>query len=171
MLLTLGSVTSNDIRLRDCRAVRGILVVELHHELWRADLALLLRNIWQVEFPQKALLHGTQERLHPWVCVFLLQKVHLRQLRVDSLNVLTLDVIIERFTGTGASRHHQTQTHLQQNCSGAQHFEIISSSSHVAETNFTFFPAWKQALRWLGLKMEIPHARTTVLMSGPMLPE
>lgn len=72
---TLDSEASYDIRLRVCRAVRGVLVVEFHHELRRVDLAVLLRNVRQVEFPQKALLHGSQEVLHPGFGVFLLQKV------------------------------------------------------------------------------------------------
>lgn len=168
---TLDSEASYDIRLRDHRAVWSVLVVKLHHEPRWVDFAVLLRNIRQVEFPQKVLLHGSQEVLHPGVGVLLLQKFLLWQLRVQSLWVLTLDVISMRFTGAGANRDHQTQTHLEQEWSGSLHFEIRFFLSHCAGTNFTFFPAWKQTLRWQGLKMEISNARTTVLMSAPMLPE
>lgn len=168
---TLNSEASYDIRLRDCHAVRRILVVELHHELRRVDLAVLLRNVWQVEFPQKVLLHGSQEVLHVRVHVFLLQKSLLWQLRVKSLRVPSLNVIIERLTGAGASRNHQTQTQLEQECSWVLHFEMRLFLLRRAGANFTFFPARKQTLRWQGLKMEIPNARTTVLMSAPMLPE
>lgn len=168
---TLNSEAPYDIRLRDCRAVRGVLVVKLHHKLWRVDLAVLLRNIWQVEFPEKALLHGSQEVLHPGVRVFLLRQVLLWKLRVKVLRLLTLDVIIERFAGAGARRNHQTQTHLEQEWSEALHFEVRCFKSHWVDTNFTLFPAWKQTLRLQGLKMAIPNARTTVLTSAPMLPE
>lgn len=167
---TLNSETSYDIRLRDSRAVRGVLIVQLHHELRRVDLAVLLGNIRQVEFLQKALLHGSEEVLHPQVRIFLLQKVLLWQLRVKSLRVIVFDVIVERFTGAGATGNHQTQTHLQQKRPEAQHFETISSRSHWAGTNVTFFPAWKQTLLWQGFENGEPPCKDHCLMSAPMLP-
>lgn len=168
---TLNTEAAYNIRLWDCRVVWGVLVIKLHHKLRRAYLAVLLRNIWQVEFPQKALLHGSQEVLHPRVSVFLLQKVLLWQLRVEILRVLTLNIIIERFAGARAGRNHQTQTHLEQEWSGALHFEIRCFLSHRRISNFTVFLAWKQTLWWQDLKMVISNARSTVLMSAPMLSE
>lgn len=74
-LCTLNGEAPYDIGLRNGRTVRGVLVVKLHHKLRRVDLAVLLRHIRQVEFPQKALLHATQKVLHPGLVVFLLQQV------------------------------------------------------------------------------------------------
>ena len=147
---TLNSEASYDIWLRDRWAVRGVLVVKLHHEWRRVDLAVIPRNIWQVELPQKALLHGSQEVLHPGVSVFLLQEIFLWQLGVDFPWVLTLDVITERFTGAGADRNHQTQTDLEQERSGAPHSEMRFLLSYWVGTEFTFF---------LGLRIHFGMAR------------
>lgn len=161
---TLNTEASYDIRLRDRRAVWGILVVELHHKLRRIDLAVFLRNLWQVEFPQKALLHGSQEVLHPGVGVFRLHKVLLWQLIVELLRVLTLNVIVERFTITRASRNHKTQTHLEQEWSWALHAENKSFWSDQIGTDFTLFSACDgKVWKWRSAR------RTTVLMSAPML--